>query len=274
MLAAQKGQRDVVDALLQFEPTLVDRPDANTAMRPLAVAAALGYRGIVKDLLGARVKVDLEAVDAYGRTPLVHAVLGGRKSTALALLEAGASTDARFGADRITPLIAAAAAGHTKLVPLLVSHGADLETADLNGRTPIFHAVMAGHMGPAAALLKAGADAGALDKEGCAPIIYATRMEFLEMVALLAVHRASVDLNVTDAKGWTPLHLAAGHGRTAIVDLLLSQGASIRVQDSDGRTPLMLAAKNGHLSICTALLIHSASQVRGLRRKSNVLYLM
>ena len=43
-------------------------------------------------------------------------------------------------------------------------------------------------------------------------------------------------------QGFTPLHLAAMHGKTSIVGLLLSMHHPLSVTDSDGRTPLHLAA--------------------------------
>lgn len=43
-------------------------------------------------------------------------------------------------------------------------------------------------------------------------------------------------------RGFTPLHLAAMHGKTSIVGLLLSMHHPLSVTDSDGRTPIHLAA--------------------------------
>ena len=46
--------------------------------------------------------------------------------------------------------------------------------------------------------------------------------------------------------GATPLHHAAGDGRTATVTALLAAGADRNAKDIFGRTPLQRAAEGGH----------------------------
>ncbi|PFH32612.1 ankyrin repeat-containing protein [Besnoitia besnoiti] len=50
-----------------------------------------------------------------------------------------------------------------------------------------------------------------------------------------------------------PVHLAAAHGRTHAVLLLVHRGVSIDARDRHGRTPLFHAAVNGHLPTTKAL---------------------
>lgn len=63
---------------------------------------------------------------------------------------------------------------------------------------------------------------------------------------------------VTNHKGETPLHLAAGKGNIELVTLLLEKGAPVNVQDTQGMTPLMNAAARGHLEIIHLLVEHDA----------------
>lgn len=60
--------------------------------------------------------------------------------------------------------------------------------------------------------------------------------------------------------GWTPLHSAASHGHTAVVELLLDHANGIQVdcRTAEGATPLHWAAKNGHVSVVRALLKRKA----------------
>ncbi|KAM0804500.1 hypothetical protein BDR22DRAFT_878960 [Usnea florida] len=75
-------------------------------------------------------------------------------------------------------------------------------------------------------------------------LIHQTAKE--EIVRLLA-ETQSVDLNLKDQRGTTPLHLAAQNGDTDMVKLLIEkQGVELNLRDKDGRTPLHMAAKNGH----------------------------
>ena len=50
-----------------------------------------------------------------------------------------------------------------------------------------------------------------------------------------------------------PLHEAARHGHTRVVEMLLEAGADPRRVDANGRTPLDLAAAQGHTAIVERL---------------------
>lgn len=51
----------------------------------------------------------------------------------------------------------------------------------------------------------------------------------------------------------TPLHLAAEHGHSSNIHLLLEHNADMLLRDSSGMTASDLADKGGHIS-CTTLL--------------------
>lgn len=55
------------------------------------------------------------------------------------------------------------------------------------------------------------------------------------MQALLAKR---VEINATNAQGWTPLHVAAAGGNTDLVGLLLKHGADVNAASNIGATPL------------------------------------
>jgi ankyrin repeat protein len=119
---------------------------------------------------------------------------------ALLLTNCGSRSD-------IPPLIQAARAGRTDLIPSLVKQGADPnQRAGVNGWTPLMHAIHKNQKQSVAALLDAGADS-----------------------------------NGRGADGSTPLMMAAGYGYTDIVNLLLDRGADARLQMSDGSNALTFA---------------------------------
>ncbi len=66
------------------------------------------------------------------------------------------------------------------------------------------------------------------------------------------------EINVQDAQGFTPLHLASGKGHIEIVEFLLNHGADIELEIFNGVTPLMLAAQYVTNETIKTLLEHGA----------------
>lgn len=72
----------------------------------------------------------------------------------------------------------------------------------------------------------------------------------------LLQHKA--DPNIRDAKGNTPLLLAAQAGREDLVDLLLTYNANINLANSSGQTPLIVAVNTRNEPIARKLLAKGA----------------
>jgi hypothetical protein len=66
-----------------------------------------------------------------------------------------------------------------------------------------------------------------------------------DMVEIRSLLDAGAQINVTDALGRTPLHMAAFYGRSKASELLLANGASIDARDRVGMTPLHAAVLSG-----------------------------
>ncbi|KAL1458965.1 hypothetical protein WDU94_010984, partial [Cyamophila willieti] len=80
---------------------------------------------------------------------------------------------------------------------------------------------------------------------------------YRDIVELLLVNEASV--NIVDAKGSSPLHLAAWTGNLDIVRLLLCHGPSVpnvNLMTKDNETALHCASQYGHTPVVSLLLEH------------------
>ncbi|GCB86643.1 hypothetical protein scyTo_0027319 [Scyliorhinus torazame] len=133
------------------------------------------------------------------------------------------SGTAAAGAQRATPLIAAARNGHCKVVKLLLEHYR-VETEQsgtvrfdgyvIDGATALWCAAGAGH---------------------------------LDVVRLLVGNGANV--NHTTATNSTPLRAACFDGRLDIVRYLVENRADIRIANKYDNTCLMIAAYKGHAQV-------------------------
>ncbi len=75
------------------------------------------------------------------------------------------------------------------------------------------------------------------------------------------IDRNPNQINVQDASGYTPLHLASGKGHIEIVEFLLNHGADIELEIFNRDTPLLVAARyarHGQYETIKTLLEHGA----------------
>ncbi len=124
---------------------------------------------------------------------------------------------------------------------LLLTSGADPNTADASKRTPLHLAIERNNAVVVAALLKAGAKPDELDKDGWTPLHHAAAKNQIDTAkALLAGGAAPMTLS---ALGGTPLHEAAASGGKEIIQLLLENKVDPAVKSKEGVTALDIAKK-------------------------------
>ena len=66
------------------------------------------------------------------------------------------------------------------------------------------------------------------------------------------------DVHAKDGYGYTPLHIAALHGRCAEIELLVGKGAEVGATSNDGWTPLHRAARGCHVAAARFLIAKGA----------------
>jgi len=174
-------------------------------------------------------------------------------------------------------LLAAAAAGAADRVHALLAAGADAAMRDEAGRTALHLAAGAGHLAAVRALLDGplpAAPQSALALIDGRPVnLFASELRGADTVippvgTALEAHVESLSfdrflqrcehLDAVDARGRTPLHLAAAAGHAPVIDLLCERGASLDAADERGATPLHLAALAGRGEAVDALLSRGA----------------
>ena len=158
-------------------------PNAKNAdgATPLHVAAALGRDGIMKLLLER--KVELEARDVDGNTPLHLAAAHADGETVELLLDGGAKIEARNGFGE-TPLHLAAESGRIDTARALQRRG-QCERGTWNNETPLHAAAMAGATQLIVLLLDRKANVNLANRDGEAPLFWSAATGTLEATQLL-----------------------------------------------------------------------------------------
>jgi ankyrin repeat protein len=171
----------------------------------------------------------------------------------------GVSVDRRAG-NGMTPLAAAAAAGHDEVVDFLLARGAAVDARVRVDRTALINAAMRGHPRILSLLGHAGADPDLVDAEGYSALAHAILGRHTTAVrALISDCAANVNLQAGPAN-FSALHWAARHGLYDITDLLVANGAHVDAHAEDGTTPLVTAVLNGGTETAL-LLLHAGAQV-------------
>ncbi|PSF35189.1 hypothetical protein C7H19_17565 [Aphanothece hegewaldii CCALA 016] len=221
-----------------------------SADEKLLLAAENGDLAVVQDCLNTGANPNARDIrrQTLDRTPLILACSAGYLRIVELLLKAGADfhlTD--LGAD-------------AKPVSKTLLEHTDPETIlSMNyrfGRTPLMYAAAGGHSEIVQTLLQLGADANDQDTIAYTPLALASENNHLAVVRLLV--SAGADVNQAVAYGNTPLILACTAGAVEIAEMLLTHGASITQTNRDGETVLMKAAKVSSLPLVRLLIEHGA----------------
>ena len=143
----------------------------------------------------------------------------------------------------------------------LVTMGADINAADVNGVTPLFEAVYACNPAALNYLVDKGADVNVKSRNGETLLHRAAeRGDFESLKRLIG---EGLDVNAKDGDERTPLSHAVFIGYSNLhnfnaIDLLMSNGAELDVKDKFGETPLHWAALNGLKPVKHLVEVHNA----------------
>lgn len=202
---------------------------------------------LVRKLIGKDPHLLNKPLNSYQRLTSLHiAALYGRAHVMEVLLEAGAEPNVP-GTKARTPLMVACKRGKTACVERLLRSGANVLAFEAsNGRTCLHYAARGGHYECVERII---------DASRIGPV--AESWGFVRF------------LNVRDAIGTTPLHMAARAGKANICRLLLENGAFVSATTSTfgfgpkhGSTTLHSAAKGGSVAVIHELLAWGADRTQ------------
>ncbi|GMH36789.1 hypothetical protein BSKO_04662 [Bryopsis sp. KO-2023] len=158
-----------------------------------------------------------------------------------------------------TPLILAAANGHSQIVKFLLKHGADIEAKDDLGYTALLEAALWGETEVVKALVKNGAEVDVSSGVGSKPLFVAAKGGHLEIVEVFLHAGAGIEERMMGTES-TPLLLAAEMGKLDVVEVLLNSGADVTAKDQRHATALhylsRIRGENSH--IISAMLENGA----------------
>ena len=203
-------------------------PDADevVAYRGLHKAVSDGASETVAKLIDE--KVDLNARDGRGRTPLMVAVYRNDLGAARALIEAGADLNLLDGQRYDAVTIASVLNGVAMLDLVLEAGASAAQTTSPYDGTALIASAHLGHVAVVKALIAAKAPLDHVNNLGWTALIEAIVLgdggaNHLNVVKLLV--DAGADVNLADASGTTPLALARRRGYGEIVSVLEAAGA-------------------------------------------------
>ncbi len=263
--AAAVGDIDAIDKLLALGHP-IDSVDAQGATA-LIRAAGSGYAALVVRLLDAG--ADPSRAAQSGATCLSAAVAARREAVVRTLLERGVAVDQRLPGGG-TALMIAAALGLPRMAEALLAHHADANARDERGNHALLAAAQFAFDSRDTAtcaslldvLLRAGAQSEVRTGGGQTALLLllgaraepgaACDAQHLAQLARILVD-AGAAVDVSDARGVSPLHACAMHGLLGVARLLKARGAPLDLADGLGRSAGEVAALLGYVDVAAEL---------------------
>ena len=178
--------------------------------------------------------------------PLTLAAQNGHTDVVALLLTNGAEIEPKGRQDTL-PLVAAAENGHRQVVELLISKGAEInQTRGRFSECALLRAASAGHDDLVCLLLAKGAPLLTTSDFGRTALHKAASDGHPQVLKTLLAAGMPVDLR--DCYGRTALHDAASGGHTQAAAVLLDSGADVNARNVRGQTPLARTEDNDEYS--------------------------
>ena len=256
--------------------------EAGSKSTMLHLAAASNQVDIINYLV-LECKVDINAQDSEGNTPLHLAVINGQLQTARAILDSNTHQDTALdfamnktsnsnlllrNKNGLTAFHVAARVGTHEFLEYLLSKSADynisskelLARLSSDGRSLLHYAVEGGHTECVRTLLKYGGDPTAVCDYHPPPLHLACSNGKLSILKLMVDMCGKEVLQMCDQHGGTALHSSTFsiHCSKDMISYLEENGVSVNTLDSNGFSALSNAIQLGSVSATEQLLMLGA----------------
>ena len=178
-VAIRRDDASTITALVArgFDPNTLDPKGQNGLMMALAEPAPKAAQALLQVS-----KIDVNAHNRQGETPLMIASLNGELDLVRELIAKGAD----INKPGWTPLHYAATRGHLEIMSLLLENSAYIDAASPNGTTPLMMAASYGTPAAVKLLLDEGADPTLKNQKGLNAINFAQRASRPDSAELIA----------------------------------------------------------------------------------------
>ena len=224
---------------------------------PLHTAVQRGTISVIRVLLKYDVKINVRS-RTFLETALYWAVENDNSKIVNLLLHHGADANSKTW-KKNTPLHSAIDSGRLEIIKILLNNGANVNIKSISERAPLHCAVEKGHPEIVKLLLLHGADINAKNSEGLSPLHLASEL-ILPSATTIARILINAGADVNDSctsevnTGYTPLHFAVIKKDEELVKLLSEKGANHYARAEDGLDPLDIAVYEGFIEGVRLLL--------------------
>ena len=280
--AAQGGNTDIISLIHAHLPNIESK--TGEGHTPLMVAALCGKLHAVKWFLekGATVACEcnrgwntlhcaaqggdtdiislihthlpnVESKTGEGLTPLMVAALAGKLHAVKWFLEKGATVASECNRGWNT-FHYAAKGGDTDIISLIHAHLPNIESKTGEGHTPLMVAALCGKLHAVKWFLEKGATVACECNRGWNTLHCAAKGGDTDIISLIHTHLPNIESKT--GEGYTPLMVAAFHGKLHAVKWFLEKGATVACKNKRGWNTLHHAAFGGDTDIISLIHTH------------------
>ena len=196
---------------------------------------------------------NIESKTGEGDTPLMVAALYGKLHAAKWFLEKGATVAYECNIGWNT-LHCAAMGGDTDIISLIHTHLPNIESKTGVGYTPIMVAALHGKLHAVKWFLEKGATVACECNRGWNTLHCAAMGGDTDIISLIHTHLPNIESKT--GEGYTPLMVAALHGKFHAVKWFLEKGATVACECNRGWNTLHCAAMGGDTDIISLIHTH------------------